>query len=231
MSLSPLRDATIVFDLDGTLVDTAPDLVGATNHALASLGLAAREARELRPWISFGARRMLVEAMIASQAPATEDEIDRLLVLFLAYYEANIARESRPFAGSMEVVAALRAAGARLAICTNKREALTARLLAELGIADAFDAVVGRDTLPVCKPDPRHLTEAIGRAGGDAQRAVMVGDSAVDINTARAAGVPVVGVTFGYSETPIAELAPDALMDDYVELPAHLLTLLAPRHR
>ncbi len=227
MTQLAFRDCTIVFDLDGTLVDTAPDLVGATNHALASRGLAPRGAAELRPWISFGARRMLVEAMAASGVPADEAELDRLLDLFLAYYEANIARESRPFPGSLAALGTLRSGGARLAICTNKRESLTLKLLAELDIARHFDAIVGRDTLALPKPHPEPLLGAIARAGGDPARAVMIGDSAVDIATARAARVPVVGVTFGYTETPIADHAPDVLLDDYGSLVTALAGLLA----
>lgn len=224
--LSVLRDSTIVFDLDGTLVDTAPDLAGATNHALASLGLAPRATAELRPWVSYGARRMLIEAMRACGAPAEDALVDRLLALFLAYYEANIARESRPFPGALEAIAAMRRAGARVAICTNKRETLTLKLLGELGIAGEFDAVVGRDTLPVSKPDPRPLLAAIERAQGRVERSVMIGDSAVDIATARAARVPVVGVTFGYTDTPVADLDPDVLLDDYAALLPSLTGLL-----
>ncbi len=226
MTPDTLRDSTIVFDLDGTLVDTAPDLVGATNHALADIGLAPRAAAELAPWISFGARRMIVEALVASKAPSDEAETDRLLALFLGYYEANIARESRPFPGIVTALDQLRDFGARLAICTNKRETLTLSLLAELDLTRRFDAIVGRDTLAYSKPHPLHLVGAIERAGGSTRRAVMVGDSNVDIATARAAGVPVVAVTFGYSETPIAELHPDVVLDDYAGLIPSLVRLL-----
>lgn len=223
-----LATATIVFDLDGTLVDTAPDLVGATNHVLAGLSLPPRDALELRPWISFGARRMIVEALRSSQRSLSETETDALMVPFLDYYEANIARESRPFPHAVATVEALRRAGARLAICTNKREALSLRLLAALGMVDLFDAIVGRDTLPVSKPHPGHLTGSITRAGGTTDRAIMVGDSGVDIATARAAGVPVVAFTFGYSDVPIASLSPDAVLDDYRHLIPTLHRLARP---
>lgn len=226
MTIDVLRDSTIVFDLDGTLIDTAPDLVGATNHALHHIGLAPRAAAELRPWISFGARRMITEALLASSHAADEPEIDRLLALFLGWYEANIARESQPFPGVLDALDALAQRGARLAICTNKREGLTLRLLAELGLTGRFDTIVGRDTLPVSKPHPGHLLGTIERAGGVPQRAVMIGDSEVDIATARAAGVPVVAVTFGYSQMPVADLAPDVLLDDYAMLVEHLPRLL-----
>ncbi len=228
MSLDQLRDSTIVFDLDGTLVDTAPDLVGATNHALADLGLPPCPAAELRPWISFGARRMIVEALRHARHGGDDAEVDRLLALFLDWYEANIALASRPFPGALEALDVLTAGGARLAICTNKREGLTLKLLGELGLTSRFHAIVGRDTLPVSKPDPGHLTGTIARAGGSLTRAVMVGDSGVDIATARAARVPVIAVTFGYSETPVRDLSPDVAIDHYGDLVTHVSALLRP---
>lgn len=226
MNHDAFRDSTIVFDLDGTLVDTAPDLIDATNHALRLVGLAPRPGAELRPWIGHGGRRMVFEALAASGHDTDDTVVDRLLAEFLAYYEANIARESRPFPGSLQVVQMLRDAGARTAICTNKRQMLTNRLIEELDIAHLFDAIVGRGSLPVSKPHPDHLTATIDRAGGSRSRAVMIGDSGVDVETARAARIPVVAVTFGYSEVPVADLAPDAVISGYDELLAHLGRLL-----
>lgn len=206
---------TVVFDLDGTLVDTAPDLVGATNHALADIGLAPVGGHLLRPWISFGARRMIVEALAHSSAPLPDPQVDRLLDLFLCYYEVNIARESRPYPGVLDAIGTLRDAGARLAVCTNKRESLSRSLLAALDLERHFDALAGRDTFTVHKPHPDHLRGAIRLAGGDAARSVMVGDSDVDIATAKAAGIPVVAVSFGYTGVPVAQLAPDRVIDHY----------------
>ena len=120
-----MNGLTLVFDIDGTLVDTAPDLIGATNHALASIGLASVPGDLVRPWISFGARRMIVEALAARDSPRSEPEIDALLDTFLGYYDANISRESRPFDGCVESIREARAAGARIAICTNKRADLS----------------------------------------------------------------------------------------------------------
>lgn len=210
-----MQNFTVVFDLDGTLVDTAPDLVGATNHALADLGLPAVGADILRPWISFGAQRMIVEALVHSGEPRPSSDVDRLLTLFLAYYEENIARESRPYPGVMDAIAALAAGGARLAVCTNKRESLSRSLLKALDLDRHFHGLAGRDTFPVCKPHPDHLLGAIRLAGGDPAHALMVGDSDVDIKTAKAAGVPVVAVSFGYTAIPVAELAPDCVIDHY----------------
>jgi phosphoglycolate phosphatase len=217
-----MQGYTIVFDLDGTLVDTAPDLIGATNHALNGMSIPAVEGALLRPWISFGARRMIVEALAVSKTSLPERDVDRLLDAFLSYYEANIACDSKPYAGVIAAAETLIGTGARLAVCTNKRQALSDQLLNELGITRLFTAIAGRDAFPVCKPHPDHLTGTIARAGGDPARAIMVGDSEVDIATAKAAGIPVVAVTFGYSQVPVAELAPDALIDHYDHLPASL---------
>ncbi len=223
-----MKDLTVVFDLDGTLVDTAPDLIGATNHALADLGLPAVEAAVLRPWISFGARRMIVEALLHANANHPEQDIDRLLGLFLTYYEANIARESRPYPGVLAAIDILRGAGVRLAVCTNKRESLSRTLLAALDLDRHFSALAGRDTFPVHKPHPDHLRGAIRLAGGEPSRALMVGDSEVDIATAKAAAVPVVAVSFGYTQIPVRDLQPDRIIDHYDALLGAIRDLHAP---
>jgi phosphoglycolate phosphatase len=224
-----MRDFTIVFDLDGTLVDTAPDLIGATNHALLRLGLAPVAGESLRPWISFGARRMIVEALSLSHVRASEGEIDGLLEDFLAYYETHIARESRPFPGAIAAARTLLGQGAKLAICTNKREHLSRALLSALQLDDLFAALAGRDTFPVYKPHPEHLTGAVRLAGGDINRAIMVGDSEIDVKTARAAGIPIVAVAFGYSGVPIAETQPDRIIDHFDALIPALRELTAQK--
>ena len=206
---------TIAFDLDGTLVDTAPDLVLATNHALARLGCGPVPAAHVLPWVSFGARRMITEALSRLARAESEATVDAALDSFLAYYAANIALESRPFAGTERALDVLSARGARLAVCTNKRADLSHALLDALGLTRRFAAIVGRDSVPRSKPHPDHLLASIARAGGAMPRAIMVGDSEVDIETAQAAGVPVVAVTFGYPGRPVAELSPDALIGHY----------------
>ncbi len=221
-----MRDATLVFDLDGTLVDTAPDLVAATNHVLADLGLPGVSEHALRPLIGHGARFMVEHAMGPDAAKLSEDERKRLVDLFLDYYAANIAVGSRPFEGTVTALERLKGAGAKLAVCTNKAEATSRRLLEALGLSPLFSAVAGRDTFPVFKPHPDHLLGTIRLAGGEASRAVMVGDSRIDIATAKAAGVPVVAVTFGYTDTPVRELSPDRAIDHYDELEAAIVALL-----
>ena len=213
-----MNGLTIVFDLDGTLVDTAPDLVGATNHVLANLGAEPLTDNLLRPWISYGARRMVVEALGIRQLSQSDADIDRQIERFLAYYTENISRESRPFPGTLRALDQLADLGATLAVCTNKRESLSRLLLDQLNMTGRFKAIAGRDTFPVCKPDPGHLTGAIALAAGDKRRAVMIGDSGIDIATAKAAGVPVVAVSFGYTERHVREFDPDMVIDHYDEL-------------
>ena len=215
-----MHDLTIAFDLDGTLVETAPDLIRATNHVLGLIGEAPVPPAEIRPSISFGGRAMVVKALEIRQARLTEAEIDGLVEHFLAHYAENIAVESHPFPGLEAALDHLAAAGARLAVCTNKREGMSRLLLETLGLAGRFAAIAGRDTFPVYKPHPDHLTGAIRLAGGDPRFAVMVGDSNTDLLTARAAGVPVIGVPFGYTDIPMRDLGPDALLEHYDDLAA-----------
>jgi phosphoglycolate phosphatase len=220
------ENLTLVFDLDGTLVDTAPDLIGAANHVLTAEGLDPVEPHQIREQISFGARAMIVKGLELRQASRTPAEVDALLARFLSHYEANIAVHSRPFPHVVDVLRDYRARGCRLAVCTNKREGLSRILLSQLEMLHLFDGLAGRDTFAVSKPHPDHLTGAIRLAGGDAHRAVMVGDSDTDISTARAAGVPSIAVTFGYTDVPAAQLGADEVIEDYRAFDAALNRVL-----
>ena len=222
-----MRDATIGFDLDGTLVDTAPDLIGATNHVLAAAGLPPVAVEDVRPWIGYGAQRMITECLALAGRPGSPEEVNRLLEKFLIYYAENIARLSRPFDGVTAAMDACAERGARFAVCTNKREALAVALLKALDLDGRFAFIAGRDTFPVSKPHPDHLLNTIMLADGDPKEAVMIGDSSVDIATAKAAHVPIVAVTFGYSERPVAEFAPDATIDDFGQMVGAVEALLA----
>ena len=214
-----MHGTTIVFDLDGTLIDTAPDLARAVNHVLAGLGHAPVPALAIRAEVSHGAKAMLRKAVRIAGATLSEPDLDRLYQTeLLTHYADNIAVDSRPFPGLLAAIEALERAGARLAVCTNKSESLSRKLLAELGLAQRFASIAGRDTFAVMKPHPDHLLGAIRLAGGDARLAVMVGDSTTDVRAARAAGVPVIGVSFGYLDVPAAELGADHLIDHYDEL-------------
>jgi phosphoglycolate phosphatase len=222
-----LTGTTIVFDLDGTLVDTAPDLAAATNHVLGLLDLAPISVAQLHPFIGHGSKAMIDAGLRLHDAAVTADELTRLHDRFLAFYADNVAVGSQPFEGVPDLLDRLLAAGARLAVCTNKVERLSKLLLRELALEAKFAAVAGRDTFPVFKPAPGHLIGAILMAGGQVRRAVMVGDSEVDIAAAAAAKVPSIGVTFGYTPRPIAEFGPDALIDHFREFPAALKRVLA----
>ena len=224
--LAALDGATIAFDLDGTLVDTAPDLIGTLNWLLAEEGLAPLALDEARPFIGRGAKWMIERGFQAAQAPLAPERLQPLFERFIERYNAHIADESRPVPGVVAALETLKAQGAKLAVCTNKLTGLSVSLLDALGLSRLFDAVVGADAAPAAKPDPRHLEAAIAAAGGTKDRAVLVGDAATDAGAARAAGVPLILVSFGYTETPAAELHPDILIDHFDELPDACARLL-----
>ena len=221
-----LAGATIAFDLDGTLVDTAPDLVGTLNVLLAEEGLAPQTLADARPFIGRGARWLIERGFAAAGAHLDPPRTQALFDRFIAHYQAHIADESRPFPGCVAALDALRAEGARLAVCTNKLTGLSRTLLDALDLTRRFDAVIGADSTPAIKPDPRHLQAAVDAVGGSMDRAILVGDAATDAGAARAAGAGLILVTFGYTETPAAELAPDILIDHFDQLPAACLRLL-----
>lgn len=223
-----LSGVTIVFDLDGTLVDTAPDLTAAANHVFGLIGLAPVPPEALHPLIGHGSRAMIEAGLRLHGVSKTPEEVTDLHNRFFPYYADNIAVLSRPFEGIPTLLDSLLQAGARLAVCTNKLEGLSRSLLRQLALHERFAAIAGRDTFDVFKPAPGHLTGAIAMAGGRPDRAVMVGDSEVDIATAAAAGVPSIGVTFGYTTVPVRDLNPTAVIDHYCEFMPALERVLAP---
>ncbi|MEM6495098.1 MAG: phosphoglycolate phosphatase [Pseudomonadota bacterium] len=216
----------VVFDLDGTLLDTAPDLVEAVNTVLVTAGGKAVEEDWMRPNVSFGGREMIRRGLIAQGIESNDEELGRLFEEFVGYYSKNISAKTQPFPGLFDELARLKELGVKLAVCTNKMEGLTWPLLEQMEMTHWFAAVTGRDTFPVSKPDPRHLLGTIARAGGDPNRAVMIGDSNTDIKTAKAAGIPVVAVTFGYTDVPVTELGPDRVISHYDQLQAALDQLM-----
>ncbi len=214
-----------IFDLDGTLADTAPDLVGAANDLMAELGAPPRPYAEARTTAGRGGRALIAAGLERAGRPADTAAVDRLFPRFLSLYAARIDRETRVFDGVPEALDRLAAAGWRLGVCTNKPEALAISLLDKLDLARRFSAVLGADTLPVRKPDPRHLLETIDRVGGAPALSVLIGDTQTDRDAARNAETKVVLVTFGYATAPVASLKPDALIGSYAELDGALETL------
>ena len=220
---------TVVFDLDGTLVDTAPDLIDTLNVVFTREGLPPVEYAAARDMIGGGARKMIEAALQFERRMVSADLVDRMLGEFIAYYSEHIADRSRLFPGVGAALDTLEARGCRFAVCTNKLEVLSKQLLDTLGLSRRFEAICGQDTFGIQKPDPEILRRTIAAAGGSMGRAVMVGDSGTDIATARAAALPVVAVDFGYSETPIRQLQPDRLISHYDALPEAVLELVRVR--
>ena len=218
---------TLVFDLDGTLVDTAPDLINALNFVLDREGLPPVPLLSARNMIGAGARKLIERGLELEGRVAGVDDISRLTADFIDYYAAHIADASRPFDGLENALDDLQALGYRFAVCTNKLEWLSKRLLNQLGLSSRFSAICGADTFGISKPDPAILQQTILRAGGQLSSAIMVGDAGPDIGVARRAGIPVIGVEFGYTDVPIADLKPDRLINHMRELPAAVRSLAA----
>jgi phosphoglycolate phosphatase len=210
---------TIVFDLDGTLVDTAPDLIETLNVVFAREGMPPVDYDTARNLIGGGAKAMLVRGIEAEGRVVEPAKLQKMFDDFIAYYADHVADRSRPFPGLNDALDTLAARGCRFAVCTNKLEGLSRLLLDKLQLTSRFEAICGQDTFAIQKPDPEILRRTIAAAGGSMQHAVMIGDSATDVHTARAAGIPVIAVDFGYSETPVAEFGPDRLIGRFAELP------------
>ena len=216
-----------VFDLDGTLADTAPDLAATLNVILRGEGLPPVPLAEARQMIGHGARVMIERGIEAAGREVTPARLDELYRLFLVHYAEHLCVETKLFPGVLDALDRLEAQGFRFAVCTNKIETHSVKLLEALGIAHYFAAICGRDTFRYVKPDPRHLTHTIRQAGGLVSRAVMIGDSRTDIVTAQAAGVPVVAVPFGYTDVPLHSLGPDTVIEHFDELPAAIAQVMA----
>jgi phosphoglycolate phosphatase len=205
----------LVFDLDGTLVDSAPDLLATLDVVLPRHGFAMASDAGLRNGIGHGARHLIEFALTRQGVSVDVATVDALYRDFLAHYEANICIGTRLYPGTLALLDRFAAAGWSFALCTNKPERLSRKLLDQLGVAERFAAICGGDTFQHRKPDPRHLLDTIAVVSGQPETAIMVGDSRTDLDTARAAGVRFVGVSFGYTPVPMAELRPDLLIDSY----------------
>jgi phosphoglycolate phosphatase len=213
----------LIFDLDGTLVDTAPDLLGATNAVLEAEGRLPIDPASLRHMVGFGAKSLIEQAMAATGAPPPPEDMDRLIGIFIDHYRDHLADFSRPFPGVEETLAKLKAEGARLAILTNKPAELTGPLLSRLGMEGYFTAIYGAGRKSYTKPDPRIFHDVVEDCGGGP--AVMIGDSITDLATARAAGAPCILMSYGSTPVPASELGADAVLDDFTQLPKALKRL------
>jgi len=213
----------VIFDLDGTLIDTAPDLIDSLNHTIASADLAPVTFDDLTHLVGQGARVMIKRAFELRKVKLEEAETDALFSIFVEHYRQNMPGKSQPFPGAVECLERLAAAGMTLAICTNKSEALALPLIEALGLSNHFAAITGGDTFPVRKPDAAHIFGTIEKAKATRDHAVMVGDSINDILAAKNAGVPSIGVDFGYSDVPITSLSPSTVISHFDALTADLV--------
>jgi phosphoglycolate phosphatase len=221
-----MSSPVIAFDLDGTLVDTAPDLIATLNAVFADKGVPPVEYDDARAMIGGGVRILLERGLAAQGIAFTPADLEALYSIYLNRYAAHIADRSHIFPGLLPALDRLEERGFRFAVCTNKLEWLSVKLLDAVGLSPRFAAICGPDTFGIPKPDPEMLRRTVRRAGGDPAAALMVGDSATDINTARAAGVPVIAVDFGYTETPVPLLNPDRVISHFDELASAIEALL-----
>ncbi|CCM75869.1 HAD family hydrolase [Rhizobium mesoamericanum] len=223
-----MNPALVVFDLDGTLLDTHTDLVESLNHTIAAFGVAPVSYDDLTHLVGHGAKVMIERACGLRGHPLSEDELPALLNRFIAHYTDTMPGHTAPYPGLVEAMDRLTSAGCKLAICTNKLEGLARSLIEKLELSRYFDAITGGDTFLVRKPDAQHLLGTIDRAGGHARNTVMIGDSINDILVARNAGVPSIAVPFGYSDVPVETLGATRVITHFDELtPALVDELIA----
>ncbi len=206
---------TVVFDLDGTLVDTAPDLMHATNAVLTAHGRRPVSVAEIREIVGHGARMLIERGFALTGEQVARERLEELYRNFIDHYVANIAVDSRPYPGVAELLEQCADSGVAMAVCTNKLEALSINLIEALEFAHFFGAIVGPDTIGIAKPDAAPYREAVLRAGGALAGSVMIGDSEIDIQTAKAAGVPSIGVSFGYTDRHVSHFGPDHVVDHF----------------
>lgn len=213
----------LVFDLDGTLVDSAPDLLATLNAILPRHGFKSDPDPSLRDGIGHGARHLIEYALHRQHIAVNEPKLHAMHRDFLAYYEANICVQSRLYPGAVALLDRFAEAGSVFAVCTNKTKGLSRQVLQALGIEDRFAAICGGDTFANRKPHPGHLLQTISAARGSTARCVMIGDSRTDLDTARSAGVPFIGMSYGYTPVPMAELGPDILLDSFEDFSLSLV--------
>ncbi len=218
--MPPSQKILSVFDLDGTLADTAGDLLATLDYVMLNEGFAATPLENGRAMVGAGARALIQRALKAQEIVISPEKEEEMYRLFLDHYESRIAELSRLFPGVVDALDALSARGHIFAVCTNKVEHPAKLLLRKLGVADRFAFICGQDTFGIAKPNPEILWRTIKAAGGDRTRALMIGDSGTDVATAKAAGVPSIAVDFGYTDRPVQEYSPDRIISHFRDLPA-----------
>lgn len=216
----------VIFDLDGTLIDTAPDLIDSLNHTITAVGLAPVTFDDLTHLVGQGVRIMIRRAFQLREVPLDEAQENRLFDRYLEHYQAHMPGRSQPYAGAIACLDRLEAAGMQFAICTNKGGQLAVDLIEKLGLAHRFATMTCGDTFDFRKPDGRHILGTIERAGGDPAASLMIGDSVNDILAAQNAGIPSVAVTFGYSDVAVETLDPDHVISGYDQLTVQLVQSL-----
>ena len=221
---------TVVFDLDGTLADTSADLLAAANYCFRDMGLGDVLDHTTDAGVALRGGRNMLTVGLKRVGAFEPEKIEAYYPILLEAYDKTICAETVLYPHAMETIRTLKQQGYGVGICTNKPEALAIKLMQELGVMHEFEALIGADTLPVRKPDPTPLIETVHRLGGKMPHTLLVGDSDTDRNTAKAAGVPSVLVTFGPSGEDMAALAPEALMQDYRDLPAIVESLIGAPH-
>jgi len=214
----------VIFDLDGTLIHTAPDLMASLNHAIEPVGVEPVRYDDMSFLVGRGARVMIQRALEMRERPVSAEEFETLFDRFLAFYAESMPGESALYPGLDAAMSRLSEAGMPMAICTNKLEHLAVRLIECLGLTSSFVTILGGDSIAVRKPDPEHILETIRRSG--AQKAVMIGDSSNDIVAAREARVPSIAVTFGYTDIPVEQLGADHIIDHFNLLTPELVNRL-----
>lgn len=209
------KPSAVIFDLDGTLVDSARDLTQSLNHVLKLAGRPAMNISQVRHMVGDGARALIIKGFSETGSVPESSEIDVIQATFLDFYHANITDQTIVFPGALNVIKQLTALNIPLGLCTNKALKLSEKLIQEIGLAPYFSAVTGGDSFDYRKPDPRHLTATLDRMKAAPDRAIMVGDSSSDIIAAQRAEIPVIGVSFGYTKVPITSLSPDTIIDHF----------------
>ena len=217
---------TVIFDLDGTLVDSAPDLAAALDLLLAEMGHQPLGLARVRRLIGHGVAELVRKGLDARGAQPEPQLLAQAVQRFLTHYTPNLSRQSKPYPGTPEVLDDLRHAGWRLVVCTNKLEASARKLLQDLGLLSAFALVAGPDTFGVAKPDPAHLLRCLPPNDPASRPALMIGDSEVDVAAAKAAGLPVIAVSWGYAQKPLGEMAPDMVAHSMLDIPAQVERLI-----